>query len=252
MAETAARRAAAARAPAPAAELERPRVARDGRGAGWRPPRMTGRESGSGMPEDGADEREDGGRGRAPGGRGDAPGSPWRTLGAREVYRNPWITVTEYRVLRPDGTPGIYGVVDPHDNAAVVALDAEERVTLVGEFLYPLQLHAWMIPSGQVEAGEDPLAAARRELAEETGLEAEEWLALGASHLSSGISTQTGHAYLARGVRAVPARPEATERLELRHIPLAEARAMCLRGEIRDAPSVIALWRAWERLHGAG
>lgn len=182
----------------------------------------------------------------------DAPGSPWRTLEAREVYRNPWISVTEYQVIRPDGRPGIYGVVDPGDNAAVVALDAEERVTLVGEFVYPLQVYTWMIPSGFVERGEDPLAAARRELAEETGLEADEWTPLGAYYLSCGICDQTSFAYLARGLRVVPARPEGTERLTLRQVPLAEARAMCLRNEIRDAPSVMALWRAWELLRGEG
>jgi 8-oxo-dGTP pyrophosphatase MutT (NUDIX family) len=184
------------------------------------------------------------------GGR-DVAGSPWRTLDAREVYRNPWIAVTEYQVVRPDGQPGIYGVVDPGDNAAIVALDAEERVTLVGEFLYPLQVYSWMIPSGFVERGEDPLAAAKRELAEEAGLEAGEWAALGAYYLSSGISTQTSYAYLARGLLGVTARPEGTEQLTLRAVPLAEARAMCLRNEIRDAPSVLALWRAWELLHGA-
>jgi 8-oxo-dGTP pyrophosphatase MutT (NUDIX family) len=181
----------------------------------------------------------------------DAPGSPWRTLGAREVYRNPWLRVTEYQVIRPDGTLGIYGVADPGDNAAIVALDDAERVTLVGEFLYPLQTFAWMIPSGMVNAGEAPLAAAQRELEEETGLQAAEWTPLGAYYLSAGISPQTSHAFLARGLRAVPARPEGTERLTLRQVPLAEARALCLRNEIRDVVSVAALWRAWELLHGA-
>ncbi|SRR5258708_7836895 len=189
---------------------------------------------------------------RAAVGRHDDPQSPWRTLAAREVYRNPWISVTEYEVVRPDGQPGIYGVVDPGDNAAIVALDAQQRVTLVGEFLYPLQVYAWMIPSGFVERGEDPLLAARRELAEETGLEADEWAPLGAYYLSSGISTQTSYAYLARGLRSVPARPEGTERLTLRSVPLAEAHRMCLRNEIRDAPSVMALWRAWELLRDEG
>jgi 8-oxo-dGTP pyrophosphatase MutT (NUDIX family) len=182
----------------------------------------------------------------------DASGSPWRTLAAREVYRNPWISVTEYQVVRPDGRPGIYGVVDPGDNAAIVALDAQQRVTLVGEFLYPLQVYSWMIPSGFVERGEEPLVAARRELAEETGLEADEWTPLGAYYLSCGICDQTSYAYLARALRVVPARPEGTERLTLRPVALAEARAMCLRNEIRDAPSVMALWRAWEMLHGDG
>lgn len=181
----------------------------------------------------------------------DAADSPWRTLGARETYRNPWLVVTEYQVVRPDGQDGIYGVVDPGDNAAILALDGAERVTLVGEFWYPLQVYGWKIPSGLVERREEPLAAARRELAEETGLEADEWTPLGAYHLSPGISTQTSYAYLARGLREVPARPEGTERLALRRVSLAEARAMCLRNEIRDAPSVMALWRAWELLHGA-
>ena len=179
----------------------------------------------------------------------DAPGSPWRTVAAREAYRNPWIAVTEYQVIRPDGQPGIYGVVDPGDNAAVVALDASGRVTLVGEFLYPLQTYAWMIPSGAVERDEDPLLAAQRELAEEVGLAAAEWTPLGAYYLSSGISTQISHAYLARGLRGVPRQPEGTERLDIRTVPLSEAYAMCLRNEIRDAPSVMALWRAWALLH---
>jgi 8-oxo-dGTP pyrophosphatase MutT (NUDIX family) len=182
--------------------------------------------------------------------RPDAAGSPWRTLSAREVYRNPWISVTEYQVIRPDGQPGIYGVVDPHDNAAVVALDDEERVLLVGEFLYPLQQYAWMIPSGTVEEGEDPGLAARRELEEEAGYVAAAWDSLGVYYLSSGISTQRSFAFLARGLTAGSSSPEGTEQLALRTVPLAEARAMCLRNELRDAPSVMALWRAWEALHG--
>lgn len=182
--------------------------------------------------------------------RRDAPGSPWRTVAAREVYRNPWLSVTEYQVVRPDGKPGIYGVVDPHDNAAIVALDDDERVLLVGEFLYPLQEYAWMIPSGTVEDGEDPGAAARRELEEEAGYMAAEWSSLGVYYLSSGISTQRSFAFLARGLTQGMSRPEGTEQLVPRLVPLVEARAMCRRNEIRDAPSVMALWRAWEALHG--
>lgn len=183
--------------------------------------------------------------------RHDAPDSPWRTLSAREVYRNPWMRVTEYQVIRPDGQSGIYGVVNPGDNAAIVALDAAEQVTLVGEFLYPVQLTGWMIPSGRIEEGEDPLAAARRELEEEAGLAADEWLPLGSTFLSAGISTQISYAYLARGLRSVPARPEGTERLTVRRVPLREARQLCLANTIRNAASVVALWRAWELLHGA-
>ncbi len=183
--------------------------------------------------------------------RPDTPGSPWRTLASLVVYRNPWLSVTEHQVLRPDGQRGIYGVVDPGDNAAIVALDDAEQVTLVGEFLFPLQEYAWMIPSGTVEHGENPEVAARRELVEEVGLEAANWTPLGRYYLSSGISTQTSHAFLARGLVEVRAQPEGTERLAVRRVPLAEARAMCLANEIRDAPSVMALWRVWELLRRA-
>jgi 8-oxo-dGTP pyrophosphatase MutT (NUDIX family) len=194
-------------------------------------------------------------RGAAPGGVPDAPGSPWRTLGAREVYRNPWLTVTEHAVIRPDGQPGIYGVVDPGDNVTIVALDdqdgPEERVWLVGEFLYALQVFEWFLPSGAVEPGEEPLTAARRELAEETGLRADGWTRLGAYALSPGIARQVSHIYLARGLMRGEARPEGTERIATRTLPLREALAACVRGEIRAAVAVIGIWRAWAELHGA-
>lgn len=188
----------------------------------------------------------------APGGRPDPPHSPWRTVGMREVYRNPWLAVTEYAVIRPDGQPGIYGVVDPGDNISVVPLDDEERVWLVGEFRYPTQRYAWALPSGKVEAGEDPLAAARRELAEETGLHAAEWELLGAHPLSDGVSTQISYVYLARGLRQGEARPEGTEQLTLRRLPLREAVEACRTGEIADATSVLGIWGAWLRLRGIG
>jgi 8-oxo-dGDP phosphatase len=177
--------------------------------------------------------------------RVDPPESPWRTLAAREVYRNPWLTVTEYAVVRPDGTPGIYGVVDPGDNACVLALDADDSVWLIGEFVYTLQRYEWMLPSGKIEAGEEPLHAARRELAEETGLTADDWQPLGAYALSSGVSTQVSHIFLARGLHVGAASPEGTERLAFKQISLRDACDACLRGEIRDAPSALGIWRAW-------
>ncbi len=174
---------------------------------------------------------------------GDPAASPWHTIGAREVYRNPWLRVTEYAVIRPDGQPGIYGVVDPGDNVVVAALDDGERIWLVGDFLYPVQQFQWVVPSGKVEDGEDPQSAARRELAEEVGARAREWVALGSYDLSNGISTQASHLYLARDLELGAPAPEGTEQLSRRLLPLEEAYALCLRGEIRDAPSALAIWR---------
>lgn len=187
-----------------------------------------------------------------PGGMADPEESPWQTLGAREVYRNPWISVTEYSVRRPDGKLGIYGVVDPGDNATIVALDEAGCISLVGEFRYVAQRHQWMLPSGKVEDGEEPLAAARRELAEEAGVEAEEWTSLGAYHLSNGILKQVSYIFLARGLRPTVAQPEGTELFVMRSLPLREAVEACLHGEIADAPSVLGIWRTWFLLRGEG
>jgi 8-oxo-dGTP pyrophosphatase MutT (NUDIX family) len=180
--------------------------------------------------------------------RPDAPDSPWRTVAAREVYRNPWLRVTEYQVIRPDGQPGIYGVVDPGANVTIVALEDDERVWLVREFLYPLQTAEWFLPTGAVERGEEPLAAAQRELAEETGLRAESWTALGVYPLSPGVSSQVSHIFLARKLSQGAAAPEGTEQITTRLIPLREALEACLRNEIRATLAVIGVWRTWSLL----
>lgn len=180
----------------------------------------------------------------------DAPESPWRTLGSHEVYRNPWLTVTEYDVIRPDGGRGIYGVVDPGANVTIVALEDDESVWLIREFSYPLQRARWILPTGRAEPGEGPLQAAQRELAEEVGLRAARWTYLGGWALSGGVSTQISHAFLAQALEHGAAAPEVTERLEPRATSLRQAYADCLTGGLSDATVVLALWRAWTLLHG--
>ena len=100
--------------------------------------------------------------------------------------REPWITVWHDEVTRPDGSPGIYGVVHFANLAAgVLALDDDDRVLLVGQHRYTLDAYSWEIPEGGVPDGETPLDGARRELREETGVEAAEWRELGRLHLSN-------------------------------------------------------------------
>lgn len=181
----------------------------------------------------------------------DGPGNPWRTLSAREVYRNPWLRVTEYQVIRPDGAPGIYGVVDPGDNVTIVALDEDEQVWIVEDFIFPVQARGWFLPSGAIDHGEDPLSAAQRELGEETGLRAAQWEPLGAFYLSPGISSQRTYLYLARGLTQGPPQREPTEtEMTMRRMPLRDACAASQRGETPSAAAALGLWLAWMRLHG--
>lgn len=169
--------------------------------------------------------------------------SPWVTHERRLVYRNPWITVREDQVTRPDGRPGIYGVVEPVNIATgVVALTDAGEVVLVGQFRYPTNVYSWELVEGGAAPGEPPLAAARRELREEAGLEAARWTPLGGElHLSNCFTAERGFVFLAEGLREVGAEPEPTEVLRQRRVPLRDALAMVERGELQDAVTVMGL-----------
>jgi len=173
--------------------------------------------------------------------RGEATENPWRTLGSRRVYENPWISVREDSVIRPDGEPGIYGVVH-YKNTAVGVLPVEgDHVYLVGQYRYPLERYSWEIPEGGCPEDEEPLRAAQRELREETGLEAKSWRRLGEAYLSNSVADEYAVWFLATDLVPGERRPEGTEVLGLRRVRLCEAVAMAMDGRITDALSVLAL-----------
>src|SRR3712207_7590381 len=78
----------------------------------------------------------------------DATKNPWLTVSSKRVYDNPWITVREDQVVRPDGEPGIYGVVHYNNIAVGVLAIEEDHVYLVGQYRYPLKSYSWEIPEG--------------------------------------------------------------------------------------------------------
>jgi 8-oxo-dGTP pyrophosphatase MutT (NUDIX family) len=168
--------------------------------------------------------------------------NPWTTLGSRPVYENPWISVREDRVLRPDGKPGIYGVVHFKCRAVgVLPVDDEGRIWLVGQHRYTLDRYSWEIPEGGGPEDESPEETARRELREETGLVAGHLELLTVAHLSNSVSDEVAYIFRATELTHGPSEPEGTERLQVRHLDWDEARAMLRRGEITDSMSVIAL-----------
>jgi 8-oxo-dGTP pyrophosphatase MutT (NUDIX family) len=170
--------------------------------------------------------------------------SPWRRHSRGVAYENAWITVWHDEVTRPDGGAGVYGVVHFRSIAVgVVPIDEHDEVTLVGQHRYTLDAWSWEIPEGGVPFGEDPLDGARRELREETGIEAADWREIGRFHLSNSVSDEAAVAYVASGLTTGVASPDETEALEVTRVPFAEALAMTLDGRITDALSVLALQR---------
>ena len=162
----------------------------------------------------------------------------------RTAYDNPWITLWHDEVTRPDGSPGIYGVVHFTGLAAgVVVLDDEDRLVLVGQHRYTLDRWSWEIPEGGVPEGETALAGAQRELREETGLEAVTWREIARLDLSNSVTDEQAVLYVATDLTQGEASPEPSEAIEVRWVPFDEALAMTLDGRITDAMSVVAIQR---------
>ena len=126
--------------------------------------------------------------------------------------------------------------------SAVLPIDGEGNIYLVRQFRAPIDQILLEIPAGKLDSvDEDRLLAAKRELKEETGLEAENWLHLTDTFTTPGFSNERISLYLARELRQSDACPDEDEFLNLVKLPFQEALAMVLRGEIRDAKTQIAI-----------
>jgi 8-oxo-dGTP pyrophosphatase MutT (NUDIX family) len=167
--------------------------------------------------------------------------NPWQVISSKQVYDNPWIAVREDQVIRPDGEPGVYGVVHFKNVAVGILALEEDHIYLVGQYRYPLDLYSWEIPEGGCPEGEEPLRAAQRELREETGLEARHWRRLGEAYLSNSVADEYAVWFLATGLVPGEQRPEGTEALAMRRLPLREVLDMALSGQITDALSLVAI-----------
>jgi 8-oxo-dGTP pyrophosphatase MutT (NUDIX family) len=162
----------------------------------------------------------------------------------RVAYENPWMTVWHDEVIRPDGSDGIYGVVHFENTAVgVLVLDDQDRTVLVGQHRYTLDEVSWEIPEGDVPPGESALDGARRELREETGLEATTWVELAHLTLSNSITDERAVLFLATGLTHGEAAPEPSESLEVRWLPFSDVLAMTLDGRIHDVLTVVAVER---------
>lgn len=175
----------------------------------------------------------------------DDEGNPWKTNATREVYDNPWISLREDSVTQPNGTPGIYGVVHFKNLAiGVLPIDAEGCTYLVGQHRYPLGAYSWELPEGGGARDATPLSSAQRELKEETGLTAADWLPFLEMDLSNSVSDECAICFLAWNLTAGAAEPDDNEVLKLRRLPLTQAFEEAESGAIRDAMTVAMLFKA--------
>jgi 8-oxo-dGDP phosphatase len=169
--------------------------------------------------------------------------NPWKTLSSARIYGNPWFSVREDTVIRPDGQPGTYTVVSAARLATgIVPLWPDDTITLVGQYRYALDEYSWEIPEGGGPLDADPLDIARAELREETGIEAAHWEFLGRVHTSNCFTDEVGHIFVATGLTQHEAQPDPDEVLTTQRIPVAEAIRMARDGAITDAITIAALF----------
>ncbi|WP_370968123.1 NUDIX domain-containing protein [Amycolatopsis sp. cg9] len=167
---------------------------------------------------------------------------PIQRVASREVYRNNWMTVREDEIRRPDGSPGIFGVIDKPAYALVIPQDGD-RFRLVEQFRYPVGERRWEFPQGTAPDRADvpPAELAARELREETGLRAGSMVVLGKLDVAPGMSSQRGWVFLATDItEGEPERELEEQDMRSAWFPRADVEKMILAGEITDAQSVAA------------
>ena len=168
-----------------------------------------------------------------------------RFLSSEEIYPGKIIRVEKWQVSLPNGATALREIVRHNGAAAIVHVDEEGNVTLVRQHRVAIDRFTWEIPAGKLDSPtEDPFHAAKRELEEETGLQAENWQLLNRIDTTPGFCTERIAIYLATGLSQHPAHPDADEFLRLTKMPLSEAVDRCMAGEFRDSKTVIGLLMA--------
>jgi ADP-ribose pyrophosphatase len=166
---------------------------------------------------------------------------PFKIKKSKAIYKNPWIEVKEDAVIKPDGTEGIFGIIDYGKGISVVALNEKNEIILVKEFLYVLNRYGIGLPTGGVDAGENYITAAKRELLEETGFKAKKWKSLGIIHPLTMILSCPHELFLATDVEPGEAKEAEVEVITM---PFEKAYKMVLDSKIPHAPSCVGILKA--------
>jgi 8-oxo-dGTP pyrophosphatase MutT (NUDIX family) len=174
----------------------------------------------------------------------------WERLGGERLLETPYFNLRSDRLRLPDGSvKDPYYVLERPDAAIIFPITGDGEVVLVRQYRPPLERLELGLPAGLVEPGEEPEAAARRELKEETGYGGGEWEPLGSLASSPSLKDNWAYLFLARGVEeTAPPDPDEHESIEVVHVPLGEISGLVHSGEIVSSSGVAAVMLALDRI----
>jgi ADP-ribose pyrophosphatase len=166
---------------------------------------------------------------------------PYTVVHSRPVYENLWLKVREDRVTDPRGKESTFGVIAMKPGVTVLPMDDSGDVHLVREFKYGIGEPTLEAVSGGIESGETPEQAGLRELGEEVGLIAAEWVDMGLVNPFTTIVNSPNHTFLARDLSQIRRRPDASEQIETVTMPFSDALQAVLDGTITHAASCVLI-----------
>jgi 8-oxo-dGTP pyrophosphatase MutT (NUDIX family) len=171
----------------------------------------------------------------------------WTSGEGRTRFENPWLTLVEYDATAPTGHETLYGVIRFKKLAlGVLPIHADGTVTLVGQHRFPLANYVWEMPEGGLDGDEPPIEGIRRELAEEAGLKAGQWLEVLRLELSNSVTDEIAVCWIATDLSACEdCAPDETEALERARVPFRDLLAAIEAGQVRDALTVATTLRAY-------
>jgi ADP-ribose pyrophosphatase len=170
------------------------------------------------------------------------------------VYQGPLFRVVHDKIVEPSGKPNERDVIRHNGSVVILAIDGSKSkknpwIVVERQYRHAANQFLWELPAGKLDPGEDPLAGAKRELAEETGYSAKKWKPLVEYYASPGFLGESMKVFTAEGLVAGDAHPEVDEEIEFRLVKLSEVMKMIEKGAIKDGKTLTSVL-LYSRLHG--
>lgn len=169
---------------------------------------------------------------------------PWTVVDTKKVYKNPWIDVREDKVIKSNGKRTIYGIVTMKPGVTMLPIDNQGNIYLVEQYRYAVEKKTIEAASGGIDNTEKPLDSAKRELREETGIEAKEWIEFGYVDQLTSVVYSPSYLFLAKNLIFLKAKPDGTEYIKLIKVSLKKAVEWIEQGLITNSATIALVLKA--------